>query len=135
MFVCVHTVSGGDAQSQGVPGPPQDLGQVSVLQTSDRSTLHSLQLVSGLNLPAASRRAAAPHRHEPVRHQGGGCRGGHVVRHQPIRVQYSCNHGNIRDKMLMFRDFFLVTSSCSQLLTLLLLLLLLLLLIEMMINN
>lgn len=74
VIVCVHTVSGCDAQSQCVPGSPQDLGQVSVLQTSDRSALHRLQLVSRLNLPTASRRAATTHRHEPVRHQGGGCR-------------------------------------------------------------
>lgn len=72
VFVCFRTVSRSDAQPQRVPGSPQDLGQVPVLQTCDRPALDRVQLVSGLDLPAASRRAAAAHRHEPVRHQGGG---------------------------------------------------------------
>jgi len=74
--VCVRTVPGGDAQSQGVAGPPQDLGQVSVLQASDPAALHGLQLVSRLDLLAARRGAATAHGHEPVGHQGGGCTGG-----------------------------------------------------------
>ncbi|KAF3860971.1 hypothetical protein F7725_001226 [Dissostichus mawsoni] len=47
-------------------------GEVSVLQTPDGPALHRLQLVSRLDLTAASRRAAATHRHKPVRQQGGG---------------------------------------------------------------
>ena len=101
--VCVHTVSGCDAQSQGVPGSPQDLGEVPMLQTSDRPTLHRLQLVSRLNLPAASCRAAATHRHEAVRHQGGGCREG-GSHGQPITLRYTCNHCNICYKMLVFDE-------------------------------
>ncbi|KAF3860992.1 hypothetical protein F7725_001247 [Dissostichus mawsoni] len=50
----------------------KDLGEVSVLQTPDGPALHRLQLVSRLDLTAASRRAAATHRHKPVRQQGGG---------------------------------------------------------------
>lgn len=75
MCVRAHTARWCDAQSQGVPGPPEDLGQVSVLQTSNSSALHCLQLVSRLNLPATSRRAAATHGNKAVGHQGGGCKG------------------------------------------------------------
>lgn len=72
LCVCVcHTVSWRDAQPQRIARPPQDLGEVSVLQGRDRPALHSLQLVSGLDLTTASRRAATPHRHEAVGHQGG----------------------------------------------------------------
>lgn len=82
LCVCVRTLSRCDAQPQRVPSSPQDLGQVPVLQPSHRPALHRLQLVSGLNVSAASRRAAATHRHKAVRHDGGGCgHGGGQIKH------------------------------------------------------
>lgn len=71
--VCVRTLAWRDAQPQRVARPPQDLGQVPVLQAPHRPALHGLQLVAGLDLTAASRRAATAHRHEAVGHQGGAC--------------------------------------------------------------
>lgn len=74
MCRCAHTLAWRDAQPQRVASPPQDLGQVSVLEVPNLTALHRLQLVAGLNLTAASRRAAAAHRHKAVGHQGGACR-------------------------------------------------------------
>lgn len=81
-IVCVHTVSWCDAQSQCVAGSPEDLGQVSMLQTSHRSALHCLQLVSRLNLATASSRATTTDRDEPVRHQRGCRETGRDMRHE-----------------------------------------------------